>query len=231
MNPLAELTRLTLIYFPLFALFILAGSLFLRFSQGKAQIPMRVSTAKPCPCHIARDSALVFGLLGVVLLHVVCVLYALLPGLFPPLLLGFWELVFLAAWAGLTFGALGNALSRGKAWRAGDATQVRPASYYALLALTGLSGMGMAVCCRWTTTWLWPAWKSWLVSALSFSTADMPGLLFAMPLAAPACLLLVVVCCVVWPASGLSFDEVFPFRSLMKRLRQNTASTSSGAQP
>jgi hypothetical protein len=178
---------------------------------------------------MASDVALTFGGLGVVLLHLLAVLYALAPRLFPPILLGVWELIFLSAWSGLLFGALGNAFSRIKAWRAGDAAQARPASYYALLALTGLSGMGMAVSARWTTTWLWPAWKSWLVSLPGFAAASDMSLLVGMPLAVPACLLLVVLCCVVWPASGLSFGEVFPFYSVLKRLRQGAATTSSGA--
>ncbi|MCL2626189.1 MAG: hypothetical protein FWD46_05180 [Cystobacterineae bacterium] len=221
---MSSLVELTLVYFPLFALFVLAGSLLLRFALGKPQAFKQTPSVQQC--HIASDAALAFGWLGIVLLHVVSGLYVVVPGLFPPILLGFWELIFLSAWAGLAFGALGKALLRAKAWRAGDATQARPASYFALLALTGLSGMGMAICCRWSTTWLWSAWKSWLVSLLDFSGT---GLLFAMPLAVPVCLVLVVFCCVVWPASGLSLGEVFPFRSLMKRLRQNAVTTSSGA--
>jgi hypothetical protein len=227
MNPLPELTQLTLAYFPLFALFVLAGAFLLRFALDKTQTQAQEGQQ----CYVS-DVALSFGWLGIVLLHLVAAAYAVVPRLFPPVLLGFWELIFLSAWVGLTYGASVNAFSRMKAWRAGDATQARPASYYALLALTGLSGRGMAVSCRWTATWLWPAWKSWVVSLLGFSTASdaaSPGLLFAMPLAAPACLLLMVSCCVVWPASGLSLGEVFPFRSVLKRLRQSAATTSSGA--
>jgi len=229
MNPLAELTRLALVYFPLFALFVLAGSFVLRFAL-KPQEPVQAPQV-PEGQRYASDVALTFGLLGIVLLHVVAVLYALVPRLFPPLLLGFWELLFLSAWTGLTFGACANVFSRMQAWRAGEATQARPAAFYALLALTGLSGMGMAVSCRWTSTWLWPAWKSWLSALLDVSPAvdAAPGLLFSMPLAVPVCLLLMVSCCVVWPASGLSGCEVFPFRSVLNRLRPGAATTSSGA--
>jgi len=222
MNPLAELTRLTLSYFPLFALFILAGAFLVRFASGKP-------SQSPEPQRdVVSDVALTFGFLGIVLLHGVALLYAVAPRLFPPVLLGFWEMIFLTAWTGLVFGALGNAFARLKAWRAGDKTQARPTSYYALLALTGLSGMGMVISCRWSTTWLWPAWKSWLLS-LSAAPDAVPGLLFAMPLAAPVCLLLVVLCCAVGPASGLSLGEVFPFRSVLKRLQRGAATTSSGA--
>jgi len=224
MNPLAELTQLALLYFPLFALFVLAGAFLLRLAVLKTQEQAR--SQEPC---YASDVALTFGVLGIVLLHGVAVLYAIAPRLFPPVLLGFLEAVFLSAWVGLTFGASMNAFSRVKAWLSGEATQARPASYYVLLAVTGLAGIGMAVSCRWTTTWLWPAWKSWLAALLGFSAASDAGLLFAMPLAVPACLLLLISCCVLWPASGLSLDEVFPFRSVLKRLRQGAATTSSGA--
>ncbi|MCL2011424.1 MAG: hypothetical protein FWG75_01355 [Cystobacterineae bacterium] len=237
MNPLAELTHLSLKYFPLFSLFLLAGSLLVRFSVKRpaAVAPPSLEALpaqmQPQQAPFVSELALVFGLLGIVLLHVVSALYVVAPRLFPPLLLGFWELVFLSAWVGLVFGALEKVLLRAKAWRAGDRAQARPASYYALLALTGLSGIGMAVSCRWSSTWLGSAWKSWFVAAVDFGpdAAAAPGVLFAMPLAAPTCLLLVVCCCVVWPASGLSVGEVFPFRSVLKRLRQGEATTSSGA--
>ena len=226
MNPLAELTQLTLLYFPLFALFVLAGAFLVRFALGKeASVP----AVQQNP---VGEVALAFGWLGIVLLHGVSMAYAAAPRLFPPVLLGLWESLFLAAWAGLTFGALVHACARAKAWRAGNAAQARPATYYALLALTGLSGMGMSVCCRWSATWLWPAWKSWLLAWVDFSgalDAAASGLLFAMPLAVPVCLLLLVCCGVVGPASGLSLGEIFPFRSVLKRLRQGAATTSSGA--
>jgi len=223
MNPLSELTRLALTYFPLFALFVLAGSLLLRFALDK--VPAKAQAEQHSD---VADIALTFGLLGIVLLHAVAAMYALAPSLFPPLLLGLWELLFLSAWAGLTFGASVKAFSRTQAWRAGEATQARPASYYALLALTGLSGMGMAISCRWTTTWLWQAWSSW---AAVFSDTAEPGLLFVMPMAVPMCLLLLISCCVLWPASGLRWCEVFPFHSVFSRLRQGAATTSLGAKP
>jgi nitrate reductase gamma subunit len=181
------------------------------------------------PVSPATEAALVLGVMTVLLGHLTT---SVAPGAMRALLsdpdrVAVIETVGLVGALLVAYGVAARLRRRVQALRAGIPLQGGPVAVLALLLVVCLSGVYLTISYRWMTVWYAYIFVPYTRSLLFME--PLTDAVAASPWAVQQHTLLIMLLVAAWPASGLSFVELFPIRAVARRFGEGAGARTEGA--
>jgi nitrate reductase gamma subunit len=215
-------TAVVFTYVPYFAVFAFLGARMYRWGILRGQLAPRAADASP-----AIEAALVLGVATLVVGHLTT---AVAPGAMRALVsdvdrVAVIETIGLIGALLFSAGVAARLVARVRAHRGGLAGQRAPIAVLALLLAACLSGVYLTVAYRWITVWYAYIFVPYTRSLVVLEpTTDA---IVASPWALKQHTLLFLALVAAWPASGLPLSEIFPLRTVARRLLDATGPTGA----